>query len=337
MLSLLRLFTVALQAVSFYREGGIAVVAGSACAAGFHHLHCEALGAAIGENLGVAIAALVYFGMKRMAEGPHNGAGGVFKRQFARFHTFVTFITITGRCKRILAVMADTAGFAFGHVVHGGLSDDGFKGKCFCMAIFAAVNPGMECMAESCRCHTFYVECDLFWFECLVAAIAICCHSKRAFPVVAGTAGASFFHLRHRYRFLTAGNDFTVMACFAGAACFGNVERVAECNGAQAFNCIGDISRLAGVATGTVLVAGNTESLNAAVACAAGFGFFHFSHGIALLASQVEDRIVAYSTIVIVFFQVQFVAEHDWIGVFEIEFDVLGFNRTCAYGRQYNH
>lgn len=306
---------------------------GTACAPGFHHLHCEALGAAIGENFGVAIAALVGFGVKRMTERAGNGAILASESQFARFHTFVAFITISGRCKRILAVVADTAGFAFGHIVHGGFADNGFVRECFCVAIFAAVNPCVECMAESGRCYSFNFEYDLFGLKCFVAAITVCRYSKGAFSVVAGTAGAPFFHLRHRYRFFTAGNDFTVMAFFAGAACFGDMERMAECNGAEAFNCIGNISRLAGVAAGAVLVAGDTESLNAAMACAAGFGLFHFSHSIALFVSQVEDRIVAHFTIVIVFFQVQFVTEHDWSGVFKIEFDVLGFGRTCAHDR----
>lgn len=324
----------ALQAVSFYREGAVSIVAGSACVAGFHLFHGGALAVTIGEQLGVAIAALVHFGMKRMAEITGNGAILAFERQFVRFHTFVTFITITGRCKRILAIVAGTAGFAFGHAVHGGFADNGFIWEYFCVAIFAAVHPGMECMAESGRSYSFKFECDLFWLECFVAAITVCCYSKSAFSVVAGTAGAAFFHLRHRYRLFTAGNDFTVMASFAAAACFGDMERMAEGNGAQTFNCIGDISRLAGVAAGTVLVAGDTERLNAAMACAAGFGFFHFSHSIALLVSQIEDRIVAHFTIVIVFFQVQFVTEHDWSGVFEIEFDVLGFGRTCAHDRQ---
>jgi hypothetical protein len=64
------------------------------------------------------------------------------------------------------------------------------------------------------------------------------------------------------------------------------------------------------------------------MACTAGFGLLHLGHCVALFVSQVEDRIVAYSAIIIVLFQVKFVAEHDGPGVFELEFDVFGFDRT---------
>ncbi len=125
------------------------------------------------------------------------------------------------------------------------------------------------------------------------------------------------------------------MAPFTGAAGFDNVHRMAECGGAETFHRVLDISRLAGVATGTIFLAGDTECLHAAMACTAGFGFLHFRHGIVFFVSQVEDCIVAYSAIVIVFFEVQLVTEHDRISVFETEFDVLGFGRTGTDDRQH--
>ena len=125
------------------------------------------------------------------------------------------------------------------------------------------------------------------------------------------------------------------MAPFAGAICFGNVYRMAECDGPKTFNCVRDVSRFAAVTAGTVLFVGDTECLYTAMACTAGFSFLHFGHSVAFFVSQVEDRIVAYSAIIIVLFQVKLVTEHDRLGVFELEFDVLGFGRTGAGDRQH--
>jgi hypothetical protein len=84
------------------------------------------------------------------------------------------------------------------------------------------------------------------------------------------------------------------------------------------------------VTAGTFLLAGYAECFHTAVACATGFGFLHFSHGKVLFVSQAEDRIMANSAIIVVFFQMKFVTEYDWIGVFEIEFDVFSFRRINA-------
>ena len=134
--------------------------------------------------------------------------------------------------------MTDTTGFAFDHIVHGGFADNGFVGKGFGVAILAAVRLGMEIVAESGRCYPFQVECDLFRFESFVAAVTVCRYGKSAFTVVACPAGTSFFHFRHGNRNLLAGYYPAIMALPAGAPCFGDVCRVAEYGGAEAFHSV---------------------------------------------------------------------------------------------------
>jgi hypothetical protein len=122
---------------------------------------------------------------------------------------------------------------------------------------------------------------------------------------------------------------------FAGAASFGNVDRMAENGGAKTFNRIGNVTWFAGVTAGTIFFGSYTECLHAAMARSARFGFFHISHGEMFFVSQAENRIVTYPAVVVVFFQVEFVTEYNRISVFEIESDVLGFRRTGADNRQY--
>ena len=85
-----------LQAVTLYREGTVAVMAGTACSTGFHLLHGVGFALAIRKQLGVAIVALIDICMKCMAEVPGDGAVFAFKNQFSRFHAFVAFVAITG-------------------------------------------------------------------------------------------------------------------------------------------------------------------------------------------------------------------------------------------------
>lgn len=184
-ISLSDLHLVALTTFILHREGILALImTGTTGFAGLHVAHGTLHGPSLErENLGVAIGAFVGLRMELMAEGCLTG--GCFKSDFARLHTSVAFITITSRRKGILAVVADTTGFAFDHIIHGGFADNSFVGKSFGMAIFAAIRPGMECMAESGRCYPLQIECDLFRLECFVATVTVCRYSKSAFSVVA--------------------------------------------------------------------------------------------------------------------------------------------------------
>jgi hypothetical protein len=66
------------------------------------------------------------------------------------------------------------------------------------------------------------------------------------------------------------------------------------------------------------------------MAGAAGSGFLHFSHSVVFSFSEVENRIVTHSAIIIIFFQVEFVAEHNRVGVFKLELNVFSLGRIGA-------
>jgi len=58
---------------------------------------------------------------------------------------------------------------------------------------------------------------------------------------------------------------------------------------------------------------------------AAGLGLFHFRHGETLVMSQVIDGVMANPAIVVIFTEVDVMAEHHRFGIFEGELDILGF------------
>lgn len=125
------------------------------------------------------------------------------------------------------------------------------------------------------------------------------------------------------------------MTSFACPAGFSDVCRMAEYGNAETFYCVCNIFRLTGVTAGAILLAGDAERLYTAVARSAGFSFLHFGHREMFFVSQVVDSIVANLAIIVVFFQVKRVTEHDRFSIFEIEFDVFGFGRTCVADRQH--
>jgi hypothetical protein len=136
--------------------------------------------------------------------------------------------------------------------------------------------------------------------------------------------------LRHGHGFFLAGNDRAIMALFTGATSNVYVHRMAEYNGTETFYRIGDVTRLATVATGAIFFAGDAESLYAAVARTAGSGLFHLCHSIAFLVSQIEDCIMAYPAVIMVFLQVELVTEYNRLRIFESEEYIFGFGCTGA-------
>jgi hypothetical protein len=68
------------------------------------------------------------------------------------------------------------------------------------------------------------------------------------------------------------------------------------------------------------------------VAGAAGLGLFHISHRVAGFLFQVEQGVVANPAVVVIFFQVNIVAEYDRIGIFEGVLDVFRLYRFSATG-----
>ena len=86
-----------------------------------------------------------------------------------------------------------------------------------------------------------------------------------------------------------------------------------------------NVPRNALVAADTILFIGNAESLDSRVAGSAGFGFFHLRHGKVTKLSDIENCVMAYSAVVIVFKQVEVVTENNGIGVSEFELDIFCF------------
>jgi hypothetical protein len=75
------------------------------------------------------------------------------------------------------------------------------------------------------------------------------------------------------------------------------------------------------------------------MAGATGLGLFHLRHGDMFSGTQVEDGVMAYLAVVVVFFQVKFMAEDYRISIFEIETDVFGLdgNGSCRKKQQMGH
>lgn len=229
--------------------------------------------------------------------------------------------------------MASTAGFAFDHVVHAGLADDRFVWKEFCVAILAAISLGVEGVAEGGWCDSLEVEGDLFRLQAFVATIAVGCYNKCLLAVMAGTAGPSLFHFSHGHGLFLAGYDLAVVAALACSAGFGDMSGVAECGCTESFDVVSDFTGATLVATHTLFFRCDTESLHAAVASAAGFGFLHFGHCEMFSLFQVVDGVMADSAVVVIFFEVEFMAEYYWIGIFERKADIFGFSRSSTYYR----
>jgi hypothetical protein len=76
----------------------------------------------------------------------------------------------------------------------------------------------------------------------------------------------------------------------------------------------------------TVLVCRDTESFGAVVAGSAGFPRFHFGHGKAAFCFQVKNGTVAGSAIIIIFGDMQIMAENNRVGIFKTELNVFCFS-----------
>lgn len=230
--------------------------------------------------------------------------------------------------------MAYAARLAFNHIVHGGFAYDSFVGEILGVAIFAPVCLGMESVTESCRGNTFNVESDFFGFQSFVAAVAVGCDGKCFFTVMTCPAGASFLHLGHCYRFFLAGYDLAVVTAPAGSAGFCNMCCVAEHRCAESFDIVRNIAWFSCVTAHAVFFSRYAECFYTAVACTAGFGFFHFSHGKMLSAFEAVDSVMAYSAVVVVFFKMKLMAEYNWVGILEFERDIFCFDSAGAYDGQ---
>src|SRR6185369_11041639 len=104
----------ALVALAGGGEGVLAVVAEAAGFTALHVSHAEVLGAGlVGEQLGVAVLALVHFQVEAVAELGLAHPG--LELDVARLEPLVTLVAVAHRGEGFLAVMAAAAGFALGH------------------------------------------------------------------------------------------------------------------------------------------------------------------------------------------------------------------------------
>lgn len=162
-----------------------------ACTAGFSRLHIRhrvASGSnACGKDAVVTVSAFIHTGMVFMAEIGDTGFRHLESNLNGRF---MAFVTVTLDRKTGDPFVAGSAGPTFFHVNHGAplVVRSGVK-KHF-VAIVALVHLKMFSVAETGIIH----EGDLL-HRMTLAAIRCC--SESGFPVMTGTTGLAFFHLRH--------------------------------------------------------------------------------------------------------------------------------------------
>ncbi len=104
---------------------------------------------------------------------------------------------------------------------------------------------------------------------------------------------------------------------------------MAEYGGAETFYRVCNIPRLTAVTAGAIFFGGDIECFYTAMARSAGFGLLHFGHSKAFFIFQAVDRIVAHFTVIIVFFQMEFMAENDRPGIFKGKSDILVLGRPA--------
>jgi len=259
---------VAFFTVTLYAKSILRIVAGTARFSLFHLRHGEVFCSRLeGEQFGVAVGAFIHAKVEFMAEFGISGFG--LESNVTWFETGMAFFAVATGGKCIFAVVASAARFAFVHITHGEMLCSGFEWEDLGVAVFTAVNAGVESVAECCAADSLGFEGDILWCHSLVTLAAVTCYREGLCAVMAGAAGLSFFHLRHCYAAILAGDDFAVVAAFTFAAGFGNMHRMAEHGLGCTFNLVGNVARLAFMATDAVLFVGNAESLDAGVAGAA--------------------------------------------------------------------
>jgi hypothetical protein len=169
----------------------------------------------------------------------------------------------------------------------------------------------------------FSFKRDASGLESLVATVTTGANGKGWFAVMAGSTALAFLHFGHGNGFGFAGNDGTIVTFFAGPLCCRKMFCVTEYGFTCALYLVGYVTYLALMAENAIFFRSNAECLDAAVACAAGFGFLHLDHGEATTFSGVEDRIVTYFAVVVVLAEVGGMAEDHGCGMLEAETDVF--------------
>lgn len=172
-----------------------------ACTAGFARLHIRHL-VALGRNAGgknavVAVSAFIHAGMVFMAEIGRTGFRHLEGNLYGRF---MTFVTVTLDRETGDPFVAGSARLTFFHINHGAPLVVRSGGKKHFVTVTALVHLKMFCVAEKGIIH----EGNILHRMTLAA---IRRSSKSSFPLMTGTTGFTFFHLRHR----------EALACHPGA------------------------------------------------------------------------------------------------------------------------
>ena len=237
----------------------------------------------------------------------------------------MAFIAITGRSKSIFAIVTNSTGLALCHIIHCKFAYNSFEGEILRVAVLARIGLGMEGMAESGWGSSFDVKGYFLEFEPFVTPFAVTGNIEGHFAVMACAASFAFFHLSHSYRLFFAGYDLAVMAAFARAFCFRNMDGVAESSVSKALEPISNIAWFALVAFITIFFCCYAECFHTGVASAAGFSLFHLRHCEMLSVAEIVDGVMAYFAVVVIFDQMIGVAENDRFSIFEVETNILGF------------
>jgi len=201
----------------------------------------------------------------------------------------------------------------------------GLEGEYLGVTILAAIHTSMDLVAESDVGDTLYLEADILRFHSPMTVAAVAGHGKSLFPVMAGATGFPLFHLRHGDVLFLAGDHLAVVAALALASGLGYVHIVAEDHIAQPLDLVVDITGFSLVAASAIFFGSDTEGLDAGMAGTARLGLFHFRHGEALALLQIVNGVVTNPAIVVIFTEVNVMAEYHRISVGETVLDVLGF------------
>ena len=186
-------------------------------------------------------------------------------------------------------------------------------------------------MAEGCRwdsCRSIFEgKSNVLWFQTLVASVAVSGNGEAALAIMAGAALSAFFHLCHGYA-VFFDPDRAVMAPIAVAIGLGEVFGMAEYGIAKPLDLVRNIFRGAFVAANAFFAVRHAKSFHAGMASTAGAGFSHLSHSKVPPLPKIKDGAMADLAVVVVFTQVQFMAEHDRPGIFKGKRDILVLCRS---------
>jgi len=158
-----------------------------------------------------------------------------------------------------------------------------------------------------------------------VAVAAVARDTECGLVIVAVAAGSAFFHLGHGDTLFPAGDHFPIVTALAFAAGLGDVQFMIEDRLARTLWFVCNVAGISFVTTDTFLLVGDAEGLDAGVAGAARFGFFHLRHGEMSDLFNIEYRIVTNPAIVAILRQMDIMAEYHRVGVFQLEQDVFRF------------